>query len=529
MAEAILKTGENGYNEMEFQGRRIPFRSILDLEERPMGEEGRPSFYLDLNLNQVIDRICRDWGADTASFYYYFPANAACEDYRREIYEDIRDGGCFKGLCRFLTDMQARSEAACKKEEVREKMQKAAWHMKEILCYCEAVEKLYQELDQLTLGSKGMIAFRAYLQQYLASAEFKDMREKAAAIRDSLMGFRLRVVYENDRMTVTLGETEGAYDKFLRESFPERKQEMEELLGNSVSLSELESELVRILQKQSPAIFKSLWKFYRSYGDYASQTLLRFASEIRFYLSFYRFAEQMGEKGFSFARPCYHRAEMSAEGLYDLALACGRGEEHEIVSNDFRYGQGERIFVLTGPNQGGKTTFARSLGQLVYFTKMGLDVPARSAQMFRFTELLTHFSVEESVETGRGKLKEELVRLAPMMELVRNASGAAGEREYCGFVIINELFTTAANYDACIMGKRVLEHFLSEGCMGIYVTHLKELAKERGGIVSLRAMVDPLGRRNFHIARGEALESAGAVNQVRKYRLTYEELKRRLS
>lgn len=157
---------------------------------------------------------------------------------------------------------------------------------------------------------------------------------------------------------------------------------------------------------------------------------------------------------------------------------------------------------------------------MVYFAKMGLDVPAEAAFLPYYTDILTHFSVEESVETGRGKLKEELARLAPMMESV-SASSAA-------FVVINELFTTAANYDACIMGKRVLEFFLGQGDMGIYVTHLKELAEEHPGIVSLRAMVDEAGRQTFRIARGKAADSASAVNQVRKYRLTYEALKERL-
>ncbi|MBO7631747.1 MAG: hypothetical protein J6S78_05405, partial [Lachnospiraceae bacterium] len=157
-------------------------------------------------------------------------------------------------------------------------------------------------------------------------------------------------------------------------------------------------------------------------------------------------------------------------------------------------------------------------GQLIYLTKIGLDVPAVSATLPVYPRIQTHFSVEESVETGRGKLMEELVRLAPMMKDRRRGS----------FVIINELFTTAANYDAQIMGKRVLEHFIALGCMGIYVTHLKELTDERSGVVSLRAMLDERGVQTFEIQRGAAEDIACAANQVNKYRLTYEQLKERL-
>ena len=97
------------------------------------------------------------------------------------------------------------------------------------------------------------------------------------------------------------------------------------------------------------------------------------------------------------------------------------------------------------------------------------------------------------------------------------------------FVIINELFTTAANYDACIMGKKVLEHFISQDCRGIYVTHLKELTEAHESVVSLRAMLDEKRIQSFKISRQPAEDSACAMNQVNKHRLTYEQLKERLS
>ncbi len=243
--------------------------------------------------------------------------------------------------------------------------------------------------------------------------------------------------------------------------------------------------------------------------------------EIRFYLSYAGLQREMEEKGFAFAVPASaDDRPMEAEGLYDLALACVLVKKNrKVVANDFRYGEGESFFVLTGPNQGGKTTFARSLGQLVYFARIGLDVPAAEANVPFFKDIQSHFSVEESVETGRGKLKEELERLAPMME----------EKRHGTFVVINELFTTAANCDALVMGRRVLEHFIRLGCAGIYVTHLKELAEAHENAVSLRALLDENRVPTYVIRRGEAEDVPCAENRVAKHRLTYEQLKERLS
>ena len=193
-------------------------------------------------------------------------------------------------------------------------------------------------------------------------------------------------------------------------------------------------------------------------------------------------------------------------------------KDKPVISNDFSYEKNEYFFVLTGPNQGGKTTFARSLGQLVYFSKIGFDVPAKTANVPYFRDILTHFSVEESVETGRGKLMEELVRLSPMM---KSSSENA-------FVIINELFTTAANYDAIIMGQNVLKHFLDAGSFGIYVTHLKELCDIDSRITGLSAQLDENGIQNFKIQKKSVDYEGCAKNQVEKYGLSYAKLKERL-
>lgn len=497
------------------------FTSILDLKKSQYKDRVRPAYFLDLNLNQIIDRIHLIWGENVTSYYFYFPADKESEDYRRDIFADVKKEGMYETLLAFVDKMRARKDAADKKGRVQMRIQKSVWHLWEVGFYCDGLTALKQALDSADLDSAGMKAFYEYLSEYLVSENFVQMQEIVEKLREQLYAYRITLTYENGQIAIAEGDVEGSYEAYLEKCFPKHACELRTPFNSTLDLTNLEQELLQIIVKKNQEFFKNIDVFYKKYEQYADEVLLQFAAEICYYLSFRSFSLKMQEYGYGFVAPTVDETKaMAASELYDLALACASIHDRKpVISNSFYYGTDEKFFVLTGPNQGGKTTFARSLGQLLYFTKMGLDVPAQSANVHHFTDILTHFSVEESVETGRGKLKEELVRLAPMMDAHFDNA----------FVIINELFTTAANYDACIMGKSVLEHFIAQHCQGIYVTHLKELTEAHPCIVSLRATLDENRIQCFKIERSAADESACAINQVNKYRLTYEQLKERLS
>lgn len=499
----------------------MEFKSILDLRKSPYKGEVRPSLYQDLNINQIVDRIEALWGEKIGALYYYLPADKECEEYRREVMQDVKKGRLYEELLGFVGRMKAYKESCRSKDAVTIEIQKAAWHIKEVVQYGEAVNSLYQVLVETEVTSKGFVALREYLQQYLNSGEFQGMYEEAKNLQKERGNIRFQLIYEGSLLTLSEEVSDDTYERFLRESLPGQGKEMKSPFGDKADLTGLEQELISILHKKQPGHFKKTMTFYKNYKEYAVVELLEFAEEIVYYLAYYKFEQKMQGLGFRFITPTVEEAqEMYATGLYDLALACVNSEEKRTVTdNDMVYRNGETFFVVTGPNQGGKTTFARSLGQLLFFTKMGLDVPAQAANVHAFPYILTHFSVEESIETGRGKLQEELVRLQPMM--TSSFEGA--------FVIINELFTTAANYDACMMGQKVLQHFIKQGCRGIYVTHLKELTKAHESVVSMRAMLDNQGIQTHKIIRREPGDEACAMNQVNKYQLTYAQLKERLS
>lgn len=499
----------------------MAYLSILDLDEPENTNVSRPGFFGDLNLNQIADMIqMQSPRYDILKMYYRFPLDEACAEYRRRIYEDIKRAEIYESLQAFSEEMRKAAAAADCREAVRAGLQKQAWHVSAVYRYCAAVSGLREALAGKKLRSEGLRRLSEYLEEYTGRETFQKCREEAEVIHRMREELHLTLEIEDNRIVITRGKGKGAYGEAF--GYGRGTGKLPPFSGGP-EMSSLEEAVFDAFRRKNPELFDRIEDFGERCSVYEEPVVLRLEQEIQYYLAFRRFEEMMTDRGFSFCTPERARGRsMEAAGLYDLALACANfSRGRPVVSNDFAYQDGESFFVVGGPNQGGKTTFARSLGQLVYFAGMGLDVPAAQAEVPYFSALLTHFSVEESLGSGRGKLKEELTRLAPMMK--EQAEGA--------FVIINELFTTAAHYDGCVMGKRVLEHFIGKGCMGIYVTHLKELGSSVEGAAALTAMLDGSQerRRTYKISREKMGDVGYAEDIVRKYGLTYPELSRRLA
>ena len=341
------------------------------------------------------------------------------------------------------------------------------------------------------------------------------------------MSFHL--VLEQNRISIVeeTGETENYLQELARILQPNGEQQevpaISEIFPNLLEPSCLETTLVQLLKRSRPAIFQVIRDFYHHFSDFYSEKILQFEEEVPVYLSFLKFREKTEKLGYPLHRPTLSETnDFHGKGLYDLALVWKSvNRDYHVVSNDFSYPSHSSFFVVTGPNQGGKTTFARSMGQAVYFSLMGLYANAQTFVLPFFHEIATHFEVEERLQSNSGKLKEEINRLAPMMKKESTQQ----------FVILNELFTTATTHDALIMGKEVMKHFLAQDCYGIYVTHIQELAEETEQIISLVAQIaeEEDDRRTYRILPMQAQGYGYSDSLVEEFALRYEDIVRRLS
>lgn len=507
------------------------FGSILFLQsEERLAAEGalQPEFFSDLNLDQIVDAVTQ--GLDEYNLKPFFRSPLASEDalgYRHEVFRDLESGyldGHVRSFAQRMRDIRA---ALAQANKLYYPLEKDAWFLDTVEAYGEAIRTFTTDLASQDLASRGFRAFRDFLTGYAAGSRFIELMEEARALRRELGQVRYTVLIKDNSFTVDACAGEADYSAEISRSFAKFQQgAATDYLVNfrtRVEMNHIEAQIAEFVAKLNPALFARLQEFRARRGDFIDSTVAAFGREIHFYMAYIDHVATLQNETLSF---CFPRMSASkdvfAHDAFDLALAQklhAAGES--VVCNDFVLRGDERIIVISGPNQGGKTTFARMFGQLHYLAALGCPVPGRDAQLFLFDGLFTHFEREEKVENLRGKLEDDLTRIHAILQRATSRS----------LVVLNEVFTSTTLQDETYLSRRIMAKLIERGVLGAWVTFVEELASFDEHVVSMVSTIVQAtpALRTFKVVRQRADGLAYAMVIAERYGLSYARIKERIS
>jgi len=365
--------------------------------------------------------------------------------------------------------------------------------------FLEMLEKLKKEAGYADrFASKGFTAFFAIINKEFDADYF-------ARIQNHLRELKFR---DGVLMSAKLGAGNKGVDYTLRKPKEKKQRWLDKIFtrkspvygftiderdeSGSKALSELKDKGINLVANSLAQSNDHILGFFNT---------LR--TELAFYVGCLNLHSRLARIGEPICFPVPGKSSQlchSFKGLYDLCLSLT--VENKVVGNDMN-ANGKNLIIITGANQGGKSTFLRSIGLAQLMMQCGMFVPAESFCADIRSALFTHYRKEEDAAMKSGKLDEELKRMSDIADNITPNS----------MLLFNESFATTNEREGAEIASQIVSALSEKGVKIFFVTHLYEFArsfyeKKMKNALFLRAQRQADGQRTFKIVEGKPLQTS---------------------
>lgn len=507
--------------------------------------------------------------------------NITCDErvikYRRDIFDDLHKNPSLR------TDLE---HLLAKLADLREleKFQKDTeasdlWilinRLREIDGYVNCITKIKESLESIDIHSEGLTHLRSLVASIHDDSGFpqlkKDIDEtlkKAQQIKSITIGVNLDNLLRPMNAGIISVNSKPISDSGLLKNFMKFTSQKDELY-NGTDFTSLKSfhaqnpstakvglgQLAQGAQKDvhiftneaatgadplSASIGKTVTQIVKKivrdikstlqkYINISGFTLVSLVPEIIFYIRWADLIEKIQGKGLTLCKPKIlpsENRELYAKDIYNLKLAIkvSNGENINIVGNDFEFSDIGRIYIMTGPNRGGKTTFTQAVGIAFLLAQNGLYVPAKEFEVSPCDNIFTHFPADENETVDLGRLGEESQRIAGIFKEASSKS----------LLLFNESLATTNVAEGLYIAKDVVRAMRYIGTRTIFNTHMHELARnldkinsETEGTAKVESLITGVenGNRSFKVSIAPPQGVSYARDIAVKYGVTYEQIK----
>ena len=492
------------------------------------GHAVQPPIFGDLGLDQIISAVLtgkEEYGL--AEFFYAPLTSADAIVYRQAAMQDIERPGMQARLHVFARRMREMRARLSQTDKRHNQIQRWRWFLDIVFQYCDMVRRLNGDLRHADIRSGAFASIRQHIMEYASSDRFTKLADEAQALTDRFSALRFNVLIDGLTVTVTPRGDEPDYGKAVKAAFANFTSRTSKLYpfdkDTAIDVDAIEAQILEKVAGFDPEPFNSLKAFFDAHQLFRDPVIDVFDREVQFYIAYIAYLVPLRKAGLQLCYPDLQDESKNeqVEKGFDIALAAKLLRDGALpVTNDFHLEGAERIIVVTGPNQGGKTTFAKTFGQLHYLGALGLPVAATVARLHVPDRIFTHFERTERMTSLRGKLQDDLVRIHDILTAATPSS----------IIIINEIFSSTSLEDALFLSRKIGDAIIGLDALCIWVTFIEEVASLSRTTVSMVGEVDPDNpeRRTFKILRQPANGLAYAMSIARKYHLIRESIRERI-
>lgn len=394
----------------------------------------------------------------------------------------------------------------------------------------DAFKKLYEHINELSKSE-----YYSNLNQKL-----NELTERVREIKSVTIGVNLDAQLRPKDAGVLSINSEAfrsgdVLDKILRLNF---KDDEYTCIANLVPFNKKQNEnqktalslaFISAINDVYKSSLRSWKKIVQAYVLDNTDFLLSLIPEIEFLIKATSMMQKIKAKGLYLTVPEIlprNERKFIAQGLYNPCVALK--VDDEIVDNDISFDENAMIYILTGPNRGGKSVITCAIGISQIMAQLGMLFPAQKAKISAVDAIFTHFPSGADDTIDKGRLGEECERLGYIFENVSANS----------LVLLDESLSSTGSFEASYIASEVVSGLSYVGCRCLFSTHLHELAslvdeineraKTSGGVPvdTLVAGIQE-GKRSFKIVRAKPDGKSYALDIAEKYGLSYDSIKKK--
>ena len=474
--------------------------------------------------------------------------------YRRDVFDDIyhypqlREG--IKGLLEELAYLKDLEKSA--KDSAASPVWRLINRLQELDIYINCIEGIHKALSSHDIHSEGLKKLNEFVGSIFNESGFEYLKEDIKGLVNEVSQVKsltLGINLDNRLMPVEVGVVSINDEKFSKPRFLNKFLEFSSknyihhgtdfdgmtkihTVGKVSGEDPLMSNLTRIVTGMLGSTVKQLNNKLSRYTNVSGYGLIKMIPEFVFYIRWADYFEQVRNAGIPLCKPeilDINERSMHATGLYNFKLAIQKvgGKKIDIIGNDFEFTKEHGIYIMTGPNRGGKTTFTQAVGLVYLMAQCGLYVPCESASLSPVDSIYTHFPADENKTVDLGRLGEESKR---MSEIFAEATDKS-------LLLFNESLATTSFAEGLYIAKDVVRALRYLGARTVFNTHMHELAmtvdefnRNIKGDMDVASLITGIheGKRSYKIFIAPPEGVSYAQDIARKYGVTFDQLMTRI-